>query len=155
MTSPTKQRTFSPERWAEAQEAWRRWEADASSGMIEEWAPWRRLAAGVAGIIDPPVGGRYDSWLDDHPSQLAILTRAIRESPEALREAIGADDVRSWFDVVGGVLEGLNARAAEVEARATREEAAWAATKAAEREAAPVALRRLGWPPQPPGAGRP
>jgi len=143
MRSPTQQRTFTRERLDAAQAAWRAWESDASAGMVSEWIPWRKLAR-QAGIIDPPRGSKWDSWTDADPSQLAILTRAIRETPELLREAMLAPGVRSWFDVVGLLLRALadlGPRAAE---RNRRDDEAWAAAKAAERAGAAGALSRLG-----------
>jgi len=52
--------------------------------------------------------------------------------------------MRSWGDVVGGLLERLNAWAAQVEERNRLEEQAWAEQKAAEAAAAPDVLDRLG-----------
>jgi hypothetical protein len=145
MRSPTQQRTFTKGQLHAAQAAWVAWESDASAGMIEEWIPWRKLARQV-GIIDPPAGGRYDSWTDDHPSQLAILTRAIRETPELLREALMAPRVRAWFDVIGVLLAALGELAARAEERNRREDEAWERVKAEERASASAALERLGWP---------
>ena len=143
MRSPTQQRTFTRERLDAAQAAWTAWESDASAGMISEWIPWRKLASQV-GIIDPPAGDRYDTWTDGDPSQLAILTRAIRETPELLEAALMAPNVRSWFDVIGLLLAALGELAARAEERNRREDEAWERVKAAERAEAASTLARIG-----------
>lgn len=62
-----------------------------------EWRDVRHRAA-MQGIIFPPAGSAFDSWEDDHPSQRAMLIRAIRETPKLLdRCLIGAP---SWTVVI-------------------------------------------------------
>jgi len=78
----------------------------ARGDFSPEWDPWRRLAASGPGIIFPPDGDPYDSWNDEHPSQRAILIRAIRETPELLRWAITSTASASWSPVIAKVFEG-------------------------------------------------
>lgn len=69
-----------------------------------EWREWRHLAAMQAGIIDPPTGTRWDSWADDQPSERAILVRAIREQPRALRAALTSGRCHTWAQVVRDIV---------------------------------------------------
>ena len=78
------------------------------AGFSGEWEPFRKAAAGV-GIIYPPGGTDMDSWDDEHPSQRAMLIRAIRETPDLLLWAIRGsrgDDRRasSWFAIIERLL---------------------------------------------------
>lgn len=100
MTTWTKQRTWPRERIEASRAAW-----DAGR-FSDEWKPWRHLAAMEAGIIDPPTGTRWDQWDDDLPSERAILIRAIRETPDLLRTAILAPNVRSWSAVIAVLTRG-------------------------------------------------
>jgi len=120
MTSPTKRRTFSREQFEASRSAWE------AGDFSAEWKPWRHLAAMEAGIIFPPDGTAWDSWDDDSPSQRAILIRAIRETPDALRSAIRSPGVRSWGDVIERVI-GHRIRLAEY---VERREHDWTLTKA-------------------------
>jgi hypothetical protein len=144
MVHPTKRRTFSRERWEESQRRWKEWEADSSTQMRDEWKDWRHLAATEAGIIDPPEGGRFDSWVEDNPSQLAILTRAIREIPDLLRQAVLSPNVHSWSSVIAVLLRERDRLREEADERVRREEELWEQTKKRERDEASVAYRRLG-----------
>ena len=109
MTYPTKRRTYSREQWENAQLAWR---VGEFSG---EWASWRHLAAMEAGIIDAPSGTKLDSWGDDDPSERALLIRAIRETPEALRLAITTPNVHAWSNVIAILTRGRDERHHDVE----------------------------------------
>lgn len=91
-------RTVTRERWEAAQAAW------AAGDFSDEWKPWRHLAAMKAGIVDPPTGTKWDDWTDDEPSQRAMLIRAIRETPEALRVAIARAPRPTWEAVLADVL---------------------------------------------------
>ena len=91
--------TYSKAQFDEAADLWER------GDFSPEWEPWRRLAARGPGIIYPPDGDAYDSWLDDHPSQRAMLIRAIRETPTLLRQAILRAHRASWSAVLDGLLE--------------------------------------------------
>jgi len=139
-------RTFGRERWFAAQSAWEEFYADASVEMRDEWVPWRRMVADAAAIIDPPTGDRFDSWTDQDPSQLAILTRAIRETPHLLEAALRSPDVHSWAAVVAVLCRRRDAIRLALDERADAEGEAWARAKAEERAAAGAALVRIGWP---------
>lgn len=91
-------RTVTKERWDAAQAAW------AAGGFSPEWKPWRHLAAMRAGIVEPPAGDAYDLWTDDSPSPRAILIRAIRETPNALRVAIERAPRPTWEAVIEDLL---------------------------------------------------
>lgn len=94
----TRQRTFDRDTFEAAKASW------SDLGAFPEWKPWRHMAAMEAGIIFAPTGTRWDSWGDEHPSQAAILIRAIRETPDLLSAAIRSPGVRSWGDVIGRLL---------------------------------------------------
>ena len=145
----TKSRTIDKARWDAGQEAWSRWEADASERMRDEWIPWRALATEAARIVDPPdhgpESGRWDEWTAEHPTQLAILTRAIRETPGLLEQAIRSEGVWTWGDVIERFLP-LRDQLRDALFEADRaEQEAWERTKADESEAAPAVLERIGW----------
>lgn len=93
---------YTREQWEAAQASW-----SAGEPWSDEWKPWRHLAAEAAGIIDAPEGSRWDQWEDEHPSQRAILIRAIRETPDTLRRAIAMPGVRTWGDVIGRLIAGV------------------------------------------------
>lgn len=113
-------RTFSQSDWLAADAAW------SAGGFGAEWAEVRRQAAG-AGLLYPPTGHADDPIDVDHPSQAAILARAIDEAPSSLADAISRSP--NWLNVVGLMLADRDRRRAEIAA----EEAAWAATKRRER----------------------
>lgn len=71
----------------------------------DEWKPWRHLAAMESGIIDPPTGTRWDSWGDEDPSERAIIIRAIRETPMALRTALLSKRCFTWAQVIRVLLQ--------------------------------------------------
>lgn len=100
----SRSRTFSHQQLVEAQQAW------DQGGFTEEWRDWRHLAAMQAGIIVPPQGSGYDSWADDRPSERALLIRAIRETPDLLKEAILSPKVHSWAAVIAIVVRGRDER---------------------------------------------
>lgn len=100
MTHPTKRRTFTREQIEGSRRAWELGEFSA------EWRPWRHLAAMEAGILFPPSGTRWDSWDDDQPSERALIVRAMRETPQALRAAILSPGVHSWSSVVAIITRG-------------------------------------------------
>lgn len=87
-------RTYTRAQYDEAQAMW------AEGDFSAEWEPWRALAARGPGIIYPPLGSPYDSWGDDHPSQRAMLIRAIRETPTLLSQCILATTRASWSAVL-------------------------------------------------------
>lgn len=90
--------TYTAEQIAEARGLW--------DGFSAEWEPCRALAMRGPGIIYPPDGDAYDSWADAHPSQRAILVRAIRETPDLLRWAIRGAQEPSWRVVIERLLAG-------------------------------------------------
>lgn len=89
--SAYRQRTFSRADWQLAQDEWR------DGGFGSEWRDVRHQAA-MGGIIFPPSGTALDSWEDDHPSQRAIIIRAIRETPRLLERCIAG--ASSWSQVI-------------------------------------------------------
>ena len=102
-------RTFSRADWDRAQEEWR--------DFSDEWKEVRHLAA-MRGILFPPSGTKWDDWRDDHPTQRAMLIRAIRETPVLLRTAVGRS--RSWsevIDCVTGQRDEMRREGVEVEDR--------------------------------------
>lgn len=94
----TTRRTFTREQLEASRRAW-----DAGE-FSSEWKPWRHLAAMSAGIIDPPTGTRWDSWTDDEPSERAVLIRAIREQPRAMRAALTSGRCHTWAQVVRAIV---------------------------------------------------
>jgi hypothetical protein len=72
-------------------------------GFSEEWTPWR-ARAWARGIRYAPNGTEWDGWDDEHPTQRAILIRAIRETPDLLGWSIDRSD--SWHDVIARLLAG-------------------------------------------------
>lgn len=119
MTHPTKRRTFTREQIEASRTAW------AAGDFSPEWKPWRHLAAMEAGIIMPPSGTRWDSWDDEEPSERALLVRAMRDTPDALRRAIRTPGVHAWSNVVAILIRGRDRRMEAVE----QAEADWEATK--------------------------
>lgn len=107
----TSRRTVTKERWDAAQQAW------AAGGFSDEWREWRHLAAMKAGIVEPPTGTQWDSWADDEPSQRAMLVRAIRETPDALRTAIQRAPRPTWEAVIEGVLQDRDRLGADADRR--------------------------------------
>ncbi|CAN5769127.1 hypothetical protein BH23CHL8_BH23CHL8_26280 [soil metagenome] len=136
MSAPTV-RAFRRADLEAAEAAWR------AGRFSPEWVPWRRVAAELAGIIYPPEGTEWDQWDEPAPSQRAILIRAIRETPGALRAAIAASGVRSWGDVIERLLSQRDTMRDETSERLDAEAAAWAEAKAAERAEAGQALTRI------------
>lgn len=90
--------TYTAEQMAEAREAW--------ADFGDEWQPWRRLAANGPGIVYPPHGTRWDSWDSIHPTQRALLVRAIRETPDLLAWAIRGAKEPTWQAVISRLLAG-------------------------------------------------
>lgn len=121
----TKQPRYSEQTWRDAMAAWDR------GRFGPEWADVRAIA-GRVGIIFPPDGSPDDSWAAEHPSQRAILVRAIRETPRLLRRAIEKPGARSWGDVIGRLLLTRD----RWDDAITERESEWEATK---RRPSPVA----------------
>lgn len=88
----------------------------------DEWDEWRQLAARGPGIIFPPDGTQHDSWADGHPSQRAILVRAMRETPDLLRWAIRGASTPSWARVIERLLAGRDEMHEQVDLEAARDE---------------------------------
>jgi hypothetical protein len=89
---------YSRERWEAAQASWRDGEP-----WSDEWREWRTLAA-RNGIPEAPDGTQWDGWDEVEPSERALLIRAIRETPNALRAAILDPKTRSWAAVIAIVI---------------------------------------------------
>lgn len=123
MTSWTKQRTVTREQLEASRAAW-----DAGD-FGPEWRPWRHLAAMEAGIIMPPSGTRWDQWDDDEPSERAMVSRAMRETPDALRRALRSPGVRSWAAAVAIVTRHRDTLADD----ADRRERDWSTIRRGER----------------------
>jgi hypothetical protein len=94
----TSRPTYTLDQVQEAKAGW--------AGFDPEWEPFRRLAATGPGIIFPPSGSKWDQWDEAHPSQRAILIRAIRETPDLLRWAIRGAKSPSWSAVITRLLAG-------------------------------------------------
>jgi len=124
MTHPTKVRTFDRETWNRADAAWR------AGRFGPEWPDWRGLA-GKAGIIFPPDGSPDDSWADAHPSQRALVYRAIVETPRLLRWALRQPGIASWGDVIEHLLAGRDRLALDADQR----DADWQNVKRGDRPA--------------------
>lgn len=97
-TRRTHRRLYTAKEMADARQAWI--DADLCAQEIDEWKEWRHVAAMEGGIIVPPQGTRWDSWVEDDPSERAIICRAMREDPKLLLEAIRAPGPASWSKVV-------------------------------------------------------
>lgn len=91
-------RTYAKADFEAAREAW----LEANLGTA--WESFRRQAA-ERGMLYPPTGTRWDSWEDEHPTQLAIVARAVHNTPDLLTEAIAASS--SWSGVVAFLLRRL------------------------------------------------
>jgi hypothetical protein len=128
-------RTFAASDWEAAAAAW------TAADLGSEWLEVRRRAA-LRGILWPPNGTRWDSWEADHPSQLATVIRAIRETPELLLRSV--DESASWGEVIGRLIAIRDEWQAEQRRRAWLEDRAWAAAKARDRDEASATLARLG-----------
>ena len=88
--------TYTLEQTEEARSLW--------DGFSPEWDQWREMAMKGPGIIFPPAGSIHDSW-DEHPSQRALIVRAMRDTPQLLTWAIrGAEP--SWSKVIERLLSG-------------------------------------------------
>ena len=105
---------YNRERWEAAQASWK-----AGEPWSKEWREWRHLAAN-SGIPEAPNGTEWDSWLDDSPSQRAMLIRAIRETPTLLRRAITAPRTHSWAAVIEVLLHGRDAMLDDADEREER-----------------------------------
>lgn len=112
MTHPTKVRRLTREQYDASRQAW-----DAGHFRVDVWREWRHLAAMQAGIVMPPEGTEWDSWADENPSERAIVVRAIRETPDALRKAICTPGVHSWAAVIAVLLRGRDRSAADLDER--------------------------------------
>ena len=130
-------KTYSRDTYTRARQAWR----DGNFGR--EWWPVARLARD-RGFIFPPDGTAHDDRDDEHPSQRAIVYRAIRDNPTRLATIVGRS--RSWTQVVIGIISmesGLREDAALLE-----DDAAWERKDFPDRKAAAetigAIMRRLG-----------
>lgn len=97
-TRQTHRRLYSAKEMADARQAWD--DADLCDQEKREWKEWRHIAAMEGGIIVPPQGTRWDSWMADDPSERAIVCRAMREDPVLLLEAIREPGPASWSKVI-------------------------------------------------------
>jgi hypothetical protein len=91
---------YTGERWKNAQASWK-----AGEPWADEWREWRHLAA-HHGIPEAPEGSGWDQWDDEDPSERAMVIRAIRETPRALRAAILDPRTHSWASVIAIVIRG-------------------------------------------------
>jgi hypothetical protein len=127
-------RTFAASDWVAAQAAW----SEAELGT--EWAELRRRAA-LRGLIYPPNGSRWDSWDDDSPSQVAIVIRAIRETPDLVLSCV--DRSTSWGEAIGLLIEARDRWQRDQKRRVAADELHWAATKARDRAQAAAVMSRI------------
>lgn len=113
-------RTFTRETLIAADLQWQAGDFDGG------WAGLRRVAA-EHGFVYPPAGSKDDDARVRHPSQRAIIERALDECPDALTALVGRSG--SWAEVVGRIIRYRDANRGQA-AKAADE---WAATKARER----------------------
>lgn len=125
-------RTFSREDWNAASAAWHEGEFDADT-----WATVRRAAAD-RGMLYPPAGTRHDDIDAPHPSQRAIVYRAIDSTPELLLEVIARSS--TWSQVVDALMLSVNAARDEVDAAELDSARRAEAARWADRRAAPELL---------------
>jgi hypothetical protein len=107
--SGTRQRTYTRQQLDESRAAW------TAGEFSDEWREFRHLAAMSAGIIAAPKGTKWDNWGDEDPTERAILIRAIREQPEALRRILRSGRVGAWSNVIAVLLRGRDDIADDVE----------------------------------------
>ena len=126
-------RTFSRADWSAASESWREGGFDADT--------WYRVryAAACRGMLYPPAGDRGDDCDALHPSQRAIVARAIRDMPRALLAIIGRSS--SWSQVTGALIAAVNADRDDAETAELEQERLAEGRQRADRKAAP---QRLG-----------
>ena len=128
-------RTFTRQQLEDSRAAW-----DAGD-FSDEWRDWRHLAAMQAGIIDPPEGSKWDSWGDDDASDRALLIRAIREQPKALRAALTSGRCHTWKQVIREVVQERDRMTEDVYDR--EREAAHVRRQQVSRDEAATTLRRI------------
>jgi hypothetical protein len=128
-------RTFSKADWDAADAAW------SAADLGPEWLEVRRRAT-LRGMLWPPHGSKWDSWDEDNPSQVAIVIRAIRETPELLLRCV--DQASSWGEVIGRLIAIRDEWQADQRRRAAVEERKWAAVKARDRAEAAAFMSRIG-----------
>jgi hypothetical protein len=100
-------RTFSRADWSEASESWR------EGGFAADTWYRVRYAAACRGMLYPPAGGKGDDCDDPHPSQRAIVYRAIRDSPALLFGIIGRSS--TWSQVVVALIHAVDAARADAD----------------------------------------
>lgn len=128
-------RTFSRAEWDAASAAWREGEFGADT-----WAIVRRAAAD-RGMLYPPAGSRHDDIDAPHPSQRAIVYRAIDGNPARLMAVIAMSS--TWSQVVDELMRSVNAMRdeadeAEIDSARRAEAVRWA-----DRRSAPVRLGEI------------
>jgi hypothetical protein len=128
-------RTFGKTDWVAAQAAW------STADLGPEWLEVRRRGA-RRGMLYPPNGSKWDSWDDDNPSQVAILIRAIRETPAVLLGCI--DQSTSWGEAIGRLIEIRDQWARDQRQRTAAEDREWAAAKARDRVESAACIARIG-----------
>ncbi len=106
--------TYTRQQTLEAREAW--------GSFSAEWDAWTLMASRGPGIIFPPSGSVHDSSEDGHPSQRAIIVRAIRDTPDLLRWAIRGCKEPSWSKVIERLLSGISEMREQVGLEVERDE---------------------------------
>lgn len=128
-------RTFSRADWSAASEVWREGGFDADT--------WYRVryAAACRGMLYPPAGDRGDDCDAQHPSQRAIVYRAIDTTPVLLLESIGRSS--SWSQVTAALIAAVNADRDDAETAELEQERQAEGQRRADRKAAPQLLGEI------------
>lgn len=126
-------RTFSRAAWSAASESWREGGLDA-----ETW--YRvRYAAACRGMLYPPAGEAGDDCDDPHPSQRAIVYRALDNTPALLFGVIGRSS--SWSEVSRELIHAIHASRTDAELAEIEQDRREETRRRNERTSAP---QRLG-----------
>jgi hypothetical protein len=125
-------RTFSRAEWDTASAAWHEGGFDADT-----WRDVRRAAAD-RGMLYPPSGTQHDDIDAPHPSQRAIVYRAIDGTPKLLMRVIARSS--TWSQVVDELMRSVNARRDEADEVELDSERRSEAARWAERISAPGVL---------------
>jgi hypothetical protein len=133
-------RTFSREDWDAASAAWHEGEFDERT-----WSEVRRAAA-KRGMLYPPTGTRHDDIDAPHPSQRAIVYRALDGTPSQLLAVIARSS--SWSQVVDDLMRVVSARRdelddADVDSGRRAEAARWADRRSAPQRLGDI-MRKAG-----------
>jgi len=126
-------RTFSRADWSAASDSWREGGFDADT--------WYRVryAAACRGMLYPPAGDKGDDCDDPHPSQRAIVYRALDNTPALLFAVIGRSS--SWSQVTSELIHAVNASRTDAEIAELEQDRREETRRRSDRVSAP---QRLG-----------